>query len=196
MGRSLGEENGNHSSVLAGRIPRTEEPGGLQSMGWKEPDTTERLNHHLSPPGPCGCLPLSWNSTAPAQSFHPMANFSCPETTPRDLQPCLPTAPPSLPKAVGFSRPQLARPASSLGTALTGAPSQSGIRDPLLLPPPPCTGRPGGSGAPGWGRDGKEARAGEPGRAQGLLLGAPGREGPGGPPSLSCLVLEALSGLF
>ena len=25
------------------RIPRTEEPGGLQSMGLKESDTTERL---------------------------------------------------------------------------------------------------------------------------------------------------------
>ena len=25
-----------HSSILAGRIPRTEEPGGLQSMGHKE----------------------------------------------------------------------------------------------------------------------------------------------------------------
>jgi len=30
---SPGEGNGTHSSVLAWRIPRTEEPGGLQSMG-------------------------------------------------------------------------------------------------------------------------------------------------------------------
>ena len=30
--RSLREGNGSHSSVLAWRIPRTEEPGGLQSM--------------------------------------------------------------------------------------------------------------------------------------------------------------------
>ena len=30
-----------HSSILAWRIPRTEEPGGLQSMGHKESDTTE-----------------------------------------------------------------------------------------------------------------------------------------------------------
>ena len=29
-----------HSSVLAWRIPRTEEPGGLQSMG-SQPDMTE-----------------------------------------------------------------------------------------------------------------------------------------------------------
>jgi len=35
-----------HSSVLAWRIPRTEEPGGLQSMGLQESDTTERLSTH------------------------------------------------------------------------------------------------------------------------------------------------------
>ena len=29
------------SSILAWEIPRTEEPGGLQSMGHKESDTTE-----------------------------------------------------------------------------------------------------------------------------------------------------------
>ena len=32
-----------HSSILAWRIPWTEEPGGLPSMGCKEWDTTERL---------------------------------------------------------------------------------------------------------------------------------------------------------
>ena len=31
VGRSPGEGNGNHSCILARRIPRTEEPGGLQS---------------------------------------------------------------------------------------------------------------------------------------------------------------------
>ena len=30
-----------HSSILAWRIPWTEEPGGLQSTGQKESDTTE-----------------------------------------------------------------------------------------------------------------------------------------------------------
>ena len=29
-----------HSSTLAWEIPWTEEPGGLQSMGWQESDTT------------------------------------------------------------------------------------------------------------------------------------------------------------
>ena len=32
-----------HSSILAWEIPWTEEPGGLQSMGHKELDTTEQL---------------------------------------------------------------------------------------------------------------------------------------------------------
>ena len=32
-GRSLDEEMATHSSILAWRIPWTEEPGGLQSMG-------------------------------------------------------------------------------------------------------------------------------------------------------------------
>ena len=45
--RSLGREDplergmATHSSILAWRIPWTEEPGGLQSMGLKELDTAE-----------------------------------------------------------------------------------------------------------------------------------------------------------
>ena len=34
-----------HSSILAWRIPWTEERGGLQSMGCKESDTTEVTEH-------------------------------------------------------------------------------------------------------------------------------------------------------
>ena len=47
---SLGQEDtleegmATHSSVVAWRIPRTEEPGGLQSMRSQESDTTELLN--------------------------------------------------------------------------------------------------------------------------------------------------------
>ena len=33
LGRSPGVGIGNHSSILAWKIPWTEEPGGLQSMG-------------------------------------------------------------------------------------------------------------------------------------------------------------------
>ena len=37
-----------HSSTLAWKIPWTEEPGGLQSMGRWGSDTTERLHFHFS----------------------------------------------------------------------------------------------------------------------------------------------------
>ena len=37
----LEKEMATHSSILAWRIPWTEEPGRLQSMGHKESDTTE-----------------------------------------------------------------------------------------------------------------------------------------------------------
>ena len=51
--RSLGQEDplekgmASYSSVLAWRISWTEEPGGLQSMGHKELDPTERLTLSL-----------------------------------------------------------------------------------------------------------------------------------------------------
>ena len=37
-----------HSSTLAWKIPWTEEPGRLQSMGSLESDTTERIHFHFS----------------------------------------------------------------------------------------------------------------------------------------------------
>ena len=51
---SLEKEMAAHSSVLAWRIPRTEEPGGLQSMGLQESDMPERLSTYTSNtlPGP------------------------------------------------------------------------------------------------------------------------------------------------
>ena len=46
-GRSPGEKNGNHSSILTWKIPWTEEPGGLQTMrGLKESDPTEHIHTH------------------------------------------------------------------------------------------------------------------------------------------------------
>ena len=51
--RSLGwedpleKEMATHSSILAWRIPWTEELGGLQSTGRKESDTIERLHFHF-----------------------------------------------------------------------------------------------------------------------------------------------------
>ena len=58
-GRFLGWEDplekgmATHSSILAWRIPWTEEPGGLQSMGSQESDTTEELAHTYTQDGPC-----------------------------------------------------------------------------------------------------------------------------------------------
>ena len=52
------------SSIFAWRIPWTEEPGGLQSMGvTKELDTTERLNHSNKTYGTC-------HSAHPSQCAH------------------------------------------------------------------------------------------------------------------------------
>ena len=39
---SLEKEMTTHSSILAWKIPRAEDPGGLQSMGLQELDTTEQ----------------------------------------------------------------------------------------------------------------------------------------------------------
>ena len=41
----LEKEMATHSSILAWEIPWTEEPGGLQFMGFKESDETEWLNN-------------------------------------------------------------------------------------------------------------------------------------------------------
>ena len=45
LGQEVPLEKGmtTHFSILAWRIPWTEEPGGLQSTGHKESDTTERV---------------------------------------------------------------------------------------------------------------------------------------------------------
>ena len=40
----LEEEMATHSSILGWKIPWSEEPGVLQSMGFKESDMTEELN--------------------------------------------------------------------------------------------------------------------------------------------------------
>ena len=45
-GRSPGEGNGNPLQHHAWRIPWTKKPGGLQSWGRKESDTTEQLNNN------------------------------------------------------------------------------------------------------------------------------------------------------
>ena len=42
----LKKETATHTSILAWRIPWTERPGKLQSMGSQKLDTTQRLTHH------------------------------------------------------------------------------------------------------------------------------------------------------
>ena len=44
----LEEEMTTHSSILAWRIPWTEEPGGLQSMGSQESAMTKQLSTHTN----------------------------------------------------------------------------------------------------------------------------------------------------
>ena len=48
-GDPLQEEMATHSSILAWRTPRTEEPDGLQSMSSQEQDMTEQLNMQQQP---------------------------------------------------------------------------------------------------------------------------------------------------
>ena len=63
-----------HSSTFAWKIPWTEEPGRLQSMGSLELDTTERLHFHFSlscigegngKPLQCSCLENPRDGTGP-----------------------------------------------------------------------------------------------------------------------------------
>ena len=53
LGRSPGEGNGNHSSILAWWIPWMEEPGGLQSTG------SQRVGHDWATWLCCHCLSMS-----------------------------------------------------------------------------------------------------------------------------------------
>ena len=47
LGRSLKEEMATRSCILAWKIPWTEEPGELESVGFAESDTTEYTSHLL-----------------------------------------------------------------------------------------------------------------------------------------------------
>ena len=73
VGVNLEKAMAPHSSTFAWKIPWTEEPGGLQSMGSLESDMTERLHFHFSlscigegngNPLQCSCLenPRDWGA--------------------------------------------------------------------------------------------------------------------------------------
>ena len=51
----LEKEMATHSSILAWRIPWTEEPGGLQSMGSQESDMTKLITHTHTHTHMCVC---------------------------------------------------------------------------------------------------------------------------------------------
>ena len=59
LGRSPGEGNDNHSSILAWKIPWTEEPGNYGPRGCKELDTTEHARIVVAFTLPT-VLPLKW----------------------------------------------------------------------------------------------------------------------------------------
>ena len=56
LGRSPGDGSGNHSSILAWRIPWTEESGRLQSMG------SQRVGHDLATRHELGAAALPWRN--------------------------------------------------------------------------------------------------------------------------------------
>ena len=47
-GKSPGEGNGTHSSILVWEIPWTEKPGELQSMELQESNMTKQLNNNTT----------------------------------------------------------------------------------------------------------------------------------------------------
>ena len=51
----LEEEMTTHSSILAWKIPRAEEPGGLQSTGWQRVGH-DRADMHAMMERPCWCI--------------------------------------------------------------------------------------------------------------------------------------------
>ena len=57
---SLEKEMATHSRLFVWRIPWTEEPGRLQSMGLEESDTTQQLNNVSS-----ASLSLDWQEQLP-----------------------------------------------------------------------------------------------------------------------------------
>ena len=71
--RSLGQEDSlekgltTHSSILAWRIPWTEEPGGLSPWSCKESDMTEQLTQCIGSLGAGGDVP--WVTLEPPWSF-------------------------------------------------------------------------------------------------------------------------------
>ena len=68
----LEEETVTHSSILAERIPWTEEPGGLYSpWGHRESDTIKRLNN------PAQCTRRGWGPLPNSDRLLPSLSYPC-----------------------------------------------------------------------------------------------------------------------
>ena len=59
-----------HSSILAWKTPRTEEPVGLQPMGHQESDTTEHAPKHSYVGLLLGFLLLHWYACLSLHQYH------------------------------------------------------------------------------------------------------------------------------
>ena len=144
-----------HSSTFAWKIPWTEEPGGLQSMGSIESDTTERLHFHFSlscigegngNPLQCSCLEnprdggawwaaiygVTQNRTRLKRLSSSSSGWPCSLLWATMLHPCIPLPQTLTPLAV------LGVPPPPKGQTLT---HDSAPHDPF-----PCTPAPGGPG--------------------------------------------------
>ena len=66
----LEKEMASGSSILAWKIPWTEKPGGLQSMGVTKSDTTELLHHTFMQP--IRRMSMSWSYTSQPPSPSPV----------------------------------------------------------------------------------------------------------------------------
>ena len=70
-GFGASKEMATHSSTLAWKIPWTEEPGGLQSTGSLESDTTERLHSLTHSGGTSGKEPACQCRRRKRRQFNP-----------------------------------------------------------------------------------------------------------------------------
>ena len=68
----LEEEMATHSSILAPRIPWTEEPGGLQSVGCTESDMTEATQRQKRPKGTHASLKMYGVYLVPYSARNPL----------------------------------------------------------------------------------------------------------------------------
>ena len=69
-GRSPGERNGNHSSILAWKIPGTDEPGGVQSRGSQSQTWLSDPHTQLSSLSVCGACSSQIETSTPWTATH------------------------------------------------------------------------------------------------------------------------------